>query len=69
MKLLFARFLFPSYYFDLYEDILEKDLNENKIINILKKTSKYEDFLKYLLQTLPINQVEWINKKAINDIK
>lgn len=63
LELLYSRLLFPSYYFDLYEDILDKDLNENLIYSLLKKSSKYEEFLKYYSKYFPITKIEWINKK------
>jgi len=65
LELLFSRLLFPSYYFDLYENILEKDLNENLIQNIIKKSSKYEDFLRNIMQGMSLEKIEWINKRII----
>ena len=45
-NMLFARLLYPSYYFDLYEEIINKNGNREKIIKYVKDTVKYEQFLK-----------------------
>ena len=63
LKLLFARLLFPSYYFDLYENVIDNSLNENVISCIIKKSSAYEEFLKIILLTTPIPYVEWLASK------
>ena len=62
LQLFFARLLFPSYYFDLYENIVEKELNENIVTSILKKASLYEDFLKQFSEVTHITQIQWLNK-------
>lgn len=63
LKLLFARLLFPSYYFDLYENVIDNSLNENVISCITKKSSAYEEFLKTILLKTPIPYVEWLASK------
>ena len=63
LKLLFARLLFPSYYFDLYENVIDNSLNENVISCITKKSSAYEEFLKIILLKTPIPYVEWLASK------
>lgn len=63
LKLLFARLLFPSYYFDLYENVIDNSLNENVISCITKKSSAYEEFLKIVLLKTPIPYVEWLASK------
>ncbi len=62
INLLFSRLLFPSYYFDLYEYIIENGLKESKIQRILKKSIEYELFLKEVMRSFPIIQIEWINQ-------
>lgn len=62
LSLLFSRLLFPSYYFDLYENILEMDLNENIILNIIKKSTSYEKFLYFLMQNWSLYKIEWLVK-------
>lgn len=63
LKLLFARLLFPSYYFDLYENVIDNSLNENVISCIIKKSSAYEEFLKIILLKTPIPYIEWLASK------
>lgn len=69
LSLLYGRLLFPSYYFDIYEEIIENDLNENKILNVINKATEYERFLKdiyiYINNFYPIEGVEWIIKKHL----
>lgn len=62
LSFLFSRLLFPSYYFDLYENILEMDLNENIILNIIKKSTSYEKFLYFLMQNWSLYKIEWLVK-------
>ena len=62
LNLLFCRLLFPSYYFDLYENILENDLNENLVINIIKKAASYEYFLSFLIRNWSLYKIEWLSK-------
>ena len=40
LSLLVARLLYPSYYFDLFEEIIDKELDENIIFTLTKKSSK-----------------------------
>jgi hypothetical protein len=44
--MLFARLLFPTYYFDIYEDVMNKSRNEDDLIKIIEKVEEYEKFLK-----------------------
>ena len=53
--LLISRLLFPSFYFDLYEKIVNDVVNEKEIIPILNRAKEYEEFLKYIY--------DFINKK------
>lgn len=69
-QLLYARLLFPSFYFDVYEKIMEGELEEKDLLPIINKASDYENFLKdmYLIisKYAPIKRVEWItNKKEL----
>ncbi len=67
-QLLYARLLYPSYYFDVYEKVMENQVDEQELIAIINKASEYELFLKkmYLeiIQYAPIEKIDWIvNKK------
>lgn len=63
-KLLYGRMLFPTFYFDKYDDIVNKNKSEKEILTILKKVEAYEDFLKniYLIinQNTAIKKVDWL---------
>ncbi|MBE6140435.1 MAG: hypothetical protein E7172_02740 [Firmicutes bacterium] len=63
-QMLIARLLYPSYYFDLYEDIMNNEKDENKLIPIISKVNEYEIFLKKafleILKYAPIAKIEWI---------
>ncbi len=68
--LFYGRLLYPSYFFDLYDDIVNKDLNENLIENIAVKSEEYEIFLNnvYFFLTKIYNKyipaVDWLIKKS-----
>lgn len=65
--LLYVRLLYPSYYFDLYDKIVNENINENKINKIIELSSSYEELLYevYVLIRRKINilGIDWINKK------
>lgn len=50
--LVMARMLFPSFYFDCYENIINGVVSKNEILSILNKIKDYEDFLFYLYNLL-----------------
>lgn len=66
-RMLFARLLYPTYYFDLYDQILEGERDEKDLHYIIKKQEEYEDFLSdiynYLSLKYPIPPVEWLIKR------
>lgn len=63
-SMLYARLLYPSYYFDIYEEVMNKERNEEDLVSIIKKSSAYEIFLKeaYLEITkyAPIEKIDWL---------
>ncbi len=67
LQLLYARLLYPTYYFDLYEEIMNNDLEEETLIPIIEKSEAYETFLKdayyEISRYAPIERVEWLLKK------
>ncbi len=62
--MLYSRLLYPSYYFDIYEDIMNKEKNEEDLLKIIKKSTLYEEFLKkaYLeiSKYAAIDKIDWI---------
>ncbi len=63
-RLLYGRLLYPSFYFDTYEEIMNNNLDEREIIKIIDKINEYEDFLKdfyaYIKLKDNIPEVNWI---------
>ena len=68
-QMFYARLLYPSYYFDVYEKIMSGECNEEKFINIIEKAEDYEFFLKRSFDLIskyyPIEKVEWIANKKL----
>lgn len=69
LQLLYARLLYPTFYFDIYEKVINNELDEEELIPIIEKSADYEIFLKkaYLeiSRYAPIERVEWILKKEL----
>ena len=65
--LLYIRLLFPSYYFDLYEKVINENTDELELNNIIELSSSYERLLYelYLIFKRKVNLIgiEWINNK------
>ncbi len=63
-QMLYARLLYPTYYFDVYESVMNKNCDEEQLVNIIKKCDSYEEFLKkaYLeiSKYAKIDKIEWI---------
>lgn len=63
-NMLFARLLYPSYYFDLYEKIINNNESSEKIISIIDKADKYEQFLKKAYKEIslyaPLEDISWL---------
>ena len=68
-NLLFARLLYPSYYFDLFDEIILNEREENEILDIIKDNQKFERFLRELYMKLSIKYkmiyINWLKKGAI----
>ncbi len=65
--LLYVRMLYPSFYFDVYDNIVNNNMDENMVLRITKLSNKYEELLYeiYLLIKRKINiiGINWINDK------
>lgn len=65
-RLLIARMMYPSFFFDKYEEIVNKTNKEEEIIPILKRMKEYEEYLKkiynIILKKIKIPKIEWIFK-------
>lgn len=70
--LFYGRLLYPSYFFDLHDEIVNNDLSENNIEKIIIKAEEYEVFLLnvYLYISKIYNRyipsVDWIIKRSFN---
>lgn len=62
----FARMLFPTYYFDMYEKIIEGKLEERELLSITEKVNEYEQLLqnlyRYIQNISPFPEIEWLKK-------
>lgn len=63
-NLLYARLLYPSYYFDDIHEILEKGIDDDILLKYINKSSDYEIFLKdayYLFsKKCEMIKIDWI---------
>lgn len=68
VRLLFARILYPSFYFNLYDEILTNKKEETEILKITKRISDYENYLYqiylHLFKLYQIPEVEWLKKRT-----
>lgn len=67
IHLLLSRVLYPSFYFDLYDDIIFKNKQEIEVNKICSRINEYEEYLssiwKYFHKYYNIIDIEWLNKK------
>jgi len=64
-RLLVSRLMYPSFYFEMYEDILIDNAEEKIIIKIVDRLTEYEEFLGsvigYLNKLYGIQEIKWLN--------
>ena len=62
--MLLCRLLYPSYYFDMYDLIIQEKIKSEKINFYIKKNVYYETFLKHIYSLLKIKYkipiIEWL---------
>lgn len=62
----FSRLLYPSYYFDICEEVFYNNKKETLLENIVTKNEDYEKFLKQILEFLKLKyyipNIEWLKK-------
>ncbi len=67
--LLYIRLLYPSYYFDLYDQVINNNVSEDKINKIIKLSSLYEKLLNrvYLIIRNKTNiiSIPWLNSHSV----
>ena len=63
-QMLYARLLYPTYYFDLYDNVMNKDESEENLVNVIKRCNEFEEFLKKAYLEISkyarIDKIEWI---------
>ena len=66
IKLIISRIMYPSFYFNLYEDILVYNNNEKILLNIINKLDSYEKYLSniisYFSNYYNIDSILWLKK-------
>lgn len=69
VKLLVSRLLYPSFYFDMYDDIMIDEKEEKILTFILSRLNDYEIYLKKVIELLAnnydIEEIMWIKKNHI----
>lgn len=64
VQILIARILWPSFYFELYDEVLRGKVNEAEVLKITSRLVEYEKYLKdvfrYFRKYYPIDEVGWI---------
>lgn len=67
IHLLYARLLYPSYYFDIFEKIIFGEIKEDEITKITRLSESYEEFLyefyKFLKKYTFLPEIGWIVEK------
>lgn len=70
INLLIARILYPSFYFELYDSIINKELNESAILKITSRINEYENYLQeifnYFHKFYNIKDINWLKKSETN---
>lgn len=69
LSMLYARLLYPSYYFDLHEKIMEHEIEEECLLKIIDNIQEYEKFLNetwhLFRQYVPIEPIPWLIEKKL----
>lgn len=64
LEIIYARLLYPTYYFDIYEQYEMGIIIENKLKNIITQVEKYEKFLKNIFVIFStkkkIKKIDWL---------
>ena len=62
--LLYSRMLYPSFYFDSYENIVNNNKSVKELVKIIKRSSEYEEYLntiyKLINRKIKIPKVDWV---------
>lgn len=66
-KLLYARLLYPTYYFDLFDKVIEGVKKESEFLKMAERSDEYEyflyDFYQILKKGYNLEEIEWVVNK------
>lgn len=66
VKLLISRLLYPSFYFEMYEDILIDNKEEKIILDVISRLDEYEEYLGKVISFFKVNydieNIGWLKK-------
>ena len=64
IELVIARVLWPSFYFEAYDEVMRNKITESSVLKITSRVSEYERYLgdvfKYFRRFYPIEEVSWL---------
>lgn len=67
IRVLYARIIYPSFYFKLYDEIFREKKEEKEVNKIINRINEYEIYLKdiylYLNKYYNIPNIEWLKKQ------
>ena len=70
IRILFSRILYPSFYFNLYDEIISGKKEEKELNKIISRITEYEIYLYntylYLRKYYDIPSIEWLKKRGLN---
>ena len=66
-KLLFIiRMMYPTFYFDMFENITDALKEENKIKKVIASINDYENLLNKIINKIGLLDIEWLKKDTIS---
>lgn len=69
VRLLISRLLYPSFYFEMYEDILIDNKEEKILVDVISRLDDYEDYLAQVIAFLKfhydIEEILWLKRRFI----
>ena len=69
INILISRILYPSFYFELYDEIINNQINESAISSITSRIDNYEiylnDILNYLKKYYNTKEINWLKKRQL----